>query len=320
MHMPEVSVIIAAYEAGPFLAGAVGSALAQEGVALEVIVADDASRDGTVAAARALAAEDPRVRVLETETNGGPSAARNRAVRAARGEWIAVLDADDRFRPGRLEGLLAFAESRKADIVFDLVAEIDETGAPYPHSLAPVYETETRWDLAFWAAENARADGALGPGYLKPLMRRALLGDAPYDERLRNSEDYLLIARLMAAGAAVWFRRETGYLYTRRAGSISHRIGPEHLEALIAAEREIFPDPGRFDGRTATALRDRWRGLEDALALERVIAALKRRDLVAPFRILAARPRALGAVWRWLGEVMMKRAARLGLGGKNLRP
>lgn len=312
---PEVSVVIAAYNAEPFLAGSVGSALAQEGVTLEMIIADDASPDGTVAAAEALAAADPRVRVLRTETNGGPSAARNRAIAAARGEWVAVLDADDRFRPGRLAKMVAFGRERQADVVFDLVEEVDAEGRPLPGDHIPAFDAPAQWDLAFWARSNARVAGQMALGYLKPVIRRAALVERGigYDERLRNSEDYLLIVRLLAAGAPVWFLPEAGYLYTRRAGSISHRTGPAEIEALLAAEREALPDPAVFGPAATSALRFRWTRLEDALACERVIAALKRRDPMAAARVLVARPRALGAVRRWLGEAFAKRAARIGL-------
>lgn len=310
-HRLDVSVVIAAYNAAAFLAGAVASALAQEGVSLEVIVADDASSDDTVAVAGALASADGRVRVLATETNGGPACARNRAIAVARGDWIAVLDADDRFLPGRLAGLLAFAEKKDADIVFDLFREVDAEGAALPDLLAPPFTAERRWSLAEWAAENAprRSAASISPGYLKPLMRRSFLErNALAYHDLRNSEDYLLIAESLAAGAAIWGRPEVGYLYTRRPGSISHRIGPSHIEALLAAERRAFPDLAKLAPAAAGALRDRWSALENTLACERVIEALKMRRPVAPLRILASRPQAIGAVMAWAGEALSKRA------------
>lgn len=319
---PEISVIVAAFNAASFLAASVDSALSQGGVDLEVIVADDASTDNTVATAQALAASDSRIRLLTTDENGGPSAARNRAIDAARGAWIAVLDADDRFLPGRLAKLQAFAQEKNADVVFDLLEEVDETATEPLSSKAPRYEYATRWDFAFWAAANAGRDDGLGPGYLKPFLRRTALTDRAlrYDERLRNSEDYLLIARLLATGAAVWIQPEVGYLYTRRAGSISHRIGPAHLEALLLAETEAFADAG-LDTIAAAAQRDRVQALENALTCERVIDALKQRKILAALQLLAVRPSAVRPFRRWVGEVLGKRAARLGLGGDaSFRP
>lgn len=108
---PDVSVIIAAYRAADFIATAVRSALAQPGVSLEVIVAPDDGADYGF-----LRALDPRVHVLDplppATRPTGPAAARNRALAAARGRFIALLDADDYWSPAYLQRLLplAFAE------------------------------------------------------------------------------------------------------------------------------------------------------------------------------------------------------------------
>lgn len=108
---PDVSVIIAAYRAADFIATAVRSALAQPGLSLEVIVAPDDGADYGF-----LRAFDPRVHVLDPlpPATGptGPAAARNRALAAARGRFIALLDADDYWSPAYLQRLLplAFAE------------------------------------------------------------------------------------------------------------------------------------------------------------------------------------------------------------------
>ncbi len=73
---------------------------------------DDGSRDDTAAIVEALAATDPRVVLLRQPENGGVSAARNRALEAARGEWIAFVDADDRLLPGGLGPSCARRASR----------------------------------------------------------------------------------------------------------------------------------------------------------------------------------------------------------------
>ncbi len=87
--MPDVSFIVAAYNAQETLQGAIASALAQVGVSVEVIVIDDCSTDGT----RALVANypDPRVRLVAQERNGGPAAARNAGFAAAAGAGLQRL-------------------------------------------------------------------------------------------------------------------------------------------------------------------------------------------------------------------------------------
>jgi len=96
---PRVSVIIPAYNAVAHLRRAVESALGQTMSDLEIIIVDDASTDATLEIAGRIAAQDSRVRVLHNERNSGPSVSRNRAIAAARGEWIAILDADDSWFP-----------------------------------------------------------------------------------------------------------------------------------------------------------------------------------------------------------------------------
>jgi glycosyltransferase involved in cell wall biosynthesis len=95
-----VSVVIPTYNYGRFVGGAVESALCQTwrgGV--EVIVVDDGSGDDT---RRRLEPYLDRIRYLHQE-NRGPSAARNTGIRAARGEWVALLDADDRWHPEKTQ-------------------------------------------------------------------------------------------------------------------------------------------------------------------------------------------------------------------------
>src|SRR5919107_444260 len=114
---PYVSVIVPAYNVAGYLERALDSALAQTMSDLEVIVVDDASSDTTFEVASSVAARDARVRLLRNENNRGPSASRNRAMHAARGEWIALLDGDDAWRPERLERMMAYAIN--ADVISD---------------------------------------------------------------------------------------------------------------------------------------------------------------------------------------------------------
>ncbi len=101
--MSSVSVIIPAYNAARHLAEAIESVLGQGADVLEVIVADDGSTDGT----RDVAEAYP-VRLL-TLVHAGVSVARNAAVDAATGEWLAFVDADDIWLPGKLSAQLAAA-------------------------------------------------------------------------------------------------------------------------------------------------------------------------------------------------------------------
>src|SRR4051794_38179328 len=104
--MTKISVITAAYNCSNHIERAVDSVRQQSIADWEMLIIDDASTDDTFEVAKRLAARDQRIKVWRQEVNSGPSAARNRGIEAARGEWITILDADDAFRPLRLERLL----------------------------------------------------------------------------------------------------------------------------------------------------------------------------------------------------------------------
>ncbi|MGH8224077.1 MAG: glycosyltransferase family 2 protein, partial [Woeseiaceae bacterium] len=114
---PRISVVMPARNAARTIGEAMRSVLAQSCADLELIVCDDASTDDTRRVAASVA--DDRVRILEQARNAGPGAARDRAIEAARGEWIAVIDADDAWAPDRLQRLLDAAGADGRRMVFD---------------------------------------------------------------------------------------------------------------------------------------------------------------------------------------------------------
>ena len=118
---PAVSVITPAWNAAATIEAAIASVRAQTRTDWEMLVADDGSTDATPAIAAAWAARDPRIRPLPGPLPGcseGPAAARNRAIRAAGGRFIAFLDADDRWRPEKLARQLAFMQVEGAPFSF----------------------------------------------------------------------------------------------------------------------------------------------------------------------------------------------------------
>ena len=101
----DFSVIMPAYNVSGIIERAIRSAAAQTAPPLEILVVDDCSTDNTAEVVRALARDIPSVRLLSTPANGGPAAARNVGLREARADWIALLDSDDAWKPGRLKRL-----------------------------------------------------------------------------------------------------------------------------------------------------------------------------------------------------------------------
>lgn len=123
-----ISIITPAYKAAGTLGDTVQSVLAQTYGNWEMLIAEDCSPDDTRAVAQQLAAGDPRIRVIAHETNKGPAQARNTAIAAARGRWLAFLDSDDYWLPEKLELTLAHAQSERAPLAFTGFRRISHDG------------------------------------------------------------------------------------------------------------------------------------------------------------------------------------------------
>lgn len=126
---PLVSVIVPAYNAQSFIASALDSVCRQTYRNIEVLVVDDGSEDGTAEIVRAVATRDDRIRLFLQE-HKGVAAARNRAIRESRGDYIAPLDADDIWYPLKLERQVrALRDARPSvGLVYAWSAYLDENG------------------------------------------------------------------------------------------------------------------------------------------------------------------------------------------------
>jgi succinoglycan biosynthesis protein ExoO len=305
---PRVTIAVANYNGGRFLEAALHSALAQTLSDIEVILVDDRSTDDSVARAQAVAAADPRLRVIVMDQNGGPGAARNRALDLARGEWFAVLDSDDLIHPQRFERMIAAAEADGADIVADnLMLFHEDNHAPATRFLDDI-ESGGRW-IATPAYLESGQMFAKQPalGFLKPLIRRSKMKEFAirYDSSLRIAEDDLLIMHMLAAGMRYRLLPDLGYFYRKHSSSISHRIAAHHLHALIDADaraRPLFPpDPAvqrALDRRRASFVR--------ALAFTETVTALKARRPLRAVSALAAQPAAIPLLGMLVSGAMAK--------------
>jgi glycosyltransferase involved in cell wall biosynthesis len=111
MNAPLVSVVIPVYNRADLVGTAIQSVLDQKGIPLEILLVDDASTDDLSATVARFPGTP--LTVLRHAVNGGASVARNTGIAAARGEWIAFLDSDDIWLPGKLEKQLAFLAERR---------------------------------------------------------------------------------------------------------------------------------------------------------------------------------------------------------------
>lgn len=221
------SVIVPAYNAEQTVGRAIESALAQTEARCEVLVIDDASSDATVAVATEYAERDDRVRVLCNSVNRGPAGARNHGICEARGEWIALLDADDSFAPHRIETLLQLGELHAADIVADniLLCPLDGSGPCQP-MLSAKDLPESKWltTAAFIAGNvGSRWTPRVSFGFFQPVIRRDFVQrhDLRYDERNRFGEDFMFYTACLLRGARWWLMPEPMYHYSIRDGSLT---------------------------------------------------------------------------------------------------
>ena len=123
-----VSIITPAYNAAGYVQTAISSVRDQTYQNWEMLIVDDCSSDNTVEIVEQAAAMDPRVRLIRQPKNGGPAAARNSALNAAKGRWIAFLDSDDLWLPQKLELQLAFQRTHGAKITFTAFSRITADG------------------------------------------------------------------------------------------------------------------------------------------------------------------------------------------------
>jgi succinoglycan biosynthesis protein ExoO len=292
---PLVSVIMANFQAGDKIVPALRSVLGQSMSDLEVIVSDDASQDHSVALVRALAQADPRVRLIESSTNCGPAACRNRALELARGRWIAIVDSDDIIHPERLERLLAATSQHDADIVADDLLLFHEDGSPPKLMLgvdvgASFMVSPMRWVLA-------GVDGTPALGYLKPMIRADRLQRQRYDEALRIGEDYDFILRLLLDGARMTVVPEPFYLYRRHSASTSHRLSEPDMRAMIERQLALTVMHEPLPPRLSAAFAKRLAVLRQGLSYEELVARIKHGEAVQALGLLLRDPRLVGRLW-----------------------
>lgn len=124
-----VSIIMPSYNTAKYIAETVQSVLAQTYQNWELIIVDDCSTDDTDEVVKPFLS-DSRIRYLKNEKNSGAAVSRNRALREAKGKWIAFLDSDDLWMPEKLEKQIAFMKENGYHFSYTDYMEIDEASRP----------------------------------------------------------------------------------------------------------------------------------------------------------------------------------------------
>lgn len=215
---PLVSILIPSHNAAPWLAATLDSALAQTHPRIEVILVDDGSRDKSLSIARSYEARGIRV---FAQPNSGASAARNHALRVARGDFIQFFDADDLIAPDKIARQLAnLAAAAPGSIAAGPWGRFEHDPA------SALFFPEENWRDAApldWLALNFAGHGMMPPAaWLVPRTLAEAAG--PWDERLTLNDDGEYFCRVLLRSAGVRFCADARTFYrSNLAGSLSRR-------------------------------------------------------------------------------------------------
>ena len=260
MATPFFTVVVTTYNRERIVRRAVDSCLAQTFADLEVVVVDDASTDGTVAALESY--EDPRVRVVAHERNRGINPARHTGATAARGEWVVVVDSDWELMPEALERLLAAIEALPEGVRVVRFRLLWDDGRVTPAFVPPEpYGYEGRIQ---WAEEEGGEDAGR-------CINAAVFETTPYIADRRGAIETLFELDLAKAETSVCLDEVLGmehsdapnsWMRSTSAAELMPRLRQEAPDMLWMAETSLE--------RHGEALR-RW-GPRQYAVLQRVAA------------------------------------------------
>ncbi len=305
---PRVSVIIPAYRVTEYIAETLDSVLAQTFTEYEIIVVNDGCPD-TLALERVLAPYREKIVYIKRE-NGGLSAARNTAIRAARGEFLALLDGDDAWEPGYLAYQLGVMEAdREAAVVYcngTVFGDSPQTG----RLLMDLSPSEGPADFAAIVRMRCQV-------VVSVMARRdAIVRAGMFDPELRAVEDFDLWLRLALGGNKIVYHRQPLIRYRRRAGSLSSNsvwmrqcavrvlekierefpLNASDRAALEEGKARFKADIEYFEGKEALAKGDVQAAIRGLSAANR---HLHRRGLALKIRMLELFPKLTLAMSRW---------------------
>ena len=218
--MDTISVIVPAYNIGPYLGRSLDSLLAQSHPQLEIIVVDDGSEDNTADVMREYAEKSEKIHVIFKD-NGGVTSARLRGVQESTGDWIAFMDGDDYVEPQMYARLLENARNAGADISHcGHQVHYSDGRIEYVHQSGTIHEQDHRTGL--WELLDNRD---VSMSLCTKLYRRALFEglDDWMDPTIRNNEDLLMNYYLFDRAQRGVFEGNCPYHYLLRNNSASCR-------------------------------------------------------------------------------------------------
>lgn len=268
-NRPLISVVMPCFNAAPYLAEAVGSALGQSYGNVEVVIVDDGSTDGSADIAARLAEAHPgRVIVIHT-SRLGPFPARNKALKLIRGDLVAFLDADDWWEPAALEKLQAGMAAADVDIAYCGWQNVGEGIVSLPH--VPIAYEQDDPVACFVRSCPWPIHGA--------LIRRDLVSRlGGFSERRFSAMDYDFWLRALAMTRRIVRVPEVlAYYRWHGQGQVSAIKWRQVLDALTAQKDFIKDNPHLVQHLPNSKLKD----LTEGQVLRQAYRAVWKRDLVS---------------------------------------
>ncbi|WP_161485637.1 glycosyltransferase family 2 protein [Polynucleobacter sp. MWH-Tro8-2-5-gr] len=237
--MPLISVLMPAYNSELYIAEAIKSILNQSYQNIELIIFDDGSSDKTRRVIESFS--DPRIIKILSDQNYGVVRARNEMIDKARGQYIALMDADDIADPSRLEKQLASLESGESDLCGSAQWVLDEVTGQLKKSKDKFTDSDLRSLLSVYCG----------------LCNSAMMGRAEifkrfkYDTSILTSEDYYLWVQMAAAGyrflnlkeRLITYRRypaQTSSIHLDKFKLTTIEVQKKYLE-LLGISSELYP-------------------------------------------------------------------------------
>jgi len=214
---PKLSFIVLSYNYADLIGQTIRSILDQTVRDFEIVVVDDASRDSSRAVVAAFG--DPRIRLLVNERNLGGAGSYNRAVAAARGEWLVNLDADDWIAPDKCEKQLAYLRDNPAAVLGTYTNYVDRQGRPHPNQAALDGYVNRPFDLnavETWVGMNRLVRSST------MVSRSAHLAIGLDDAGMVRAPDYELWTRFLRLGHPIAVLPEKLTFYRLHGSGVTH--------------------------------------------------------------------------------------------------
>lgn len=309
----EVSVIIPAYNTEKYIEKALASVLEQTLENIEVIVVDDCSTDNTVKVVQSF--NDPRLRLLLNSQNLGAGGARNRALEAAQGKWVAVLDSDDWYAPERLEKLVQIAEQKNAHLIVDDLNLIEDgDNSPWGTMISESGKkitSITQISAADFVRYSIDGTKELRLGFSKPLFRRSFLvqHNIKYDPTIKVTQDFWFDMQCFLHGATFFLVPEPYYFYRARPGSLVSSDKMKRLEDECRATNDFlkYQDYLNRNPQVLAALLTKKSETQKWLDYYRVVEPLKQGQLSAALMNMVRNPTFLNHLSSQIPKIIKRR-------------